>query len=164
MKTFVHILLVATCLVAYARGLPGGRRDSLEDDSLEDAVNVRFSLPSLNIPNSFFDTFNSMRQNILNYFWNMSDLTDIKIPEGANTTSTTKIIDGHVVTINETTYTSGDENGGTVFRIRTIDVMPQNNTLLLVDSDADTTPKTGVSESAETLENEISRNGDVLTA
>jgi len=28
---------------------------------------------------------------MLNYFWNMPDVTEIKIPEGANTTSTVKV-------------------------------------------------------------------------
>jgi len=50
-----------------------------------------------------------------------------QIPEGGNTTSTTKIIDGHVVTVNETTYQNGDDNSNTVFRIRTVDVKPLNN-------------------------------------
>lgn len=34
---------------------------------------------------------NRLRTNLLNYFWNLSDITDIKIPEGANTTSTVKV-------------------------------------------------------------------------
>jgi len=29
----------------------------------------------------------------MNYFWNMPNITDMKIPEGANTTSTTKVND-----------------------------------------------------------------------
>ena len=60
-----------------------------------------------------------------------------KIPDGANTTSTTKIVDGHVVTINETTYTDGDDVFGTQIRIRIIDVKPQNETILLTESEAD---------------------------
>jgi len=60
-----------------------------------------------------------------------------KIPDGANTTSTVKVIDGHVVTINETTYTDGDDSSGTVFRVRVVEVKPQNETLP-VDSGVDT--------------------------
>ena len=60
-----------------------------------------------------------------------------KIPDGANTTSTTKIVDGHVVTINETTYTDGDDVFGTQIRIRIIDVKPQNETILSTESQAD---------------------------
>ncbi|XP_046587213.1 icarapin-like isoform X1 [Neodiprion lecontei] len=51
-----------------------------------------------------------------------------KIPEGANTTSTTKVINGHVVTVNETTYSDGDENSGTVLRVRVVDIKPVNET------------------------------------
>ncbi|KAL7296339.1 hypothetical protein TKK_0010353 [Trichogramma kaykai] len=47
-----------------------------------------------------------------------------RLPEGANTTSTTKIVGNHTVTINETTYTDGDENSGMVYRIRVVDVKP----------------------------------------
>lgn len=76
-----------------------------------------------------------------------------------------QVINGHVVTINETTYTSGDDISGTAFRIRIIDVKPQNDTLPPIGSDADaTTPRTTApenTESAETVEdfnNEISKN------
>ncbi|XP_033225334.1 icarapin-like [Belonocnema kinseyi] len=100
------------------------------------------------------------------------------IPEGANTTSTTKIIDGHVVTINETTYTDGDENSGAIFRVRVIDVKPQNETLEIEGNPEakpvipsgpkkdveNTTPARSV-ETVEDLENEIPKNQvDTLTA
>lgn len=159
MKTYVAV--VAVCLIAYAQALPGARRDSIEDDF--DDVNFDITFPSL-----FADAFNRMRQNLMNYFWNMPDITDMKIPEGANTTSTTKVINGHVITINETTYTSGDENGGTAFRIRIIDVKPENDTLPAIGGGnaEPTTVKPEVAGSAETVEdfnNEIP-NKDVLTA
>ncbi|KAK0177771.1 hypothetical protein PV328_001785 [Microctonus aethiopoides] len=51
-----------------------------------------------------------------------------KIPESANKTSTTKIIDGHIVTINETTYNDDDSNSTFVFKIRTVDIQPENGT------------------------------------
>ncbi|KMQ93703.1 icarapin-like protein [Lasius niger] len=115
------------------------------------------------------ESLNRLRQNLMNYFWNMPDITDIPIPEGANTTSTTKIINGHVVTINETTYTSGDENGGTAFRIRIIDVKPENDTLPVIGGGnaEPTTVKAEAAESVETVEdfnNEIPNQKDVLTA
>lgn len=78
-----------------------------------------------------------------------------------------QIIDGHVVTINETTYSSGDENGGTAFRIRIIDVKPENDTLLGGGNTEPTTVKAEAEESRETVEdinNEIPKNTDVLTA
>lgn len=35
-----------------------------------------------------------------------------------------QVIDGHVVTVNETTYSSGDDNIGAVFRIKVVEVKP----------------------------------------
>lgn len=32
-----------------------------------------------------------MKENLLHYFWNIPDFTNVKIPEGANTTSTVKV-------------------------------------------------------------------------
>ena len=76
-----------------------------------------------------------------------------------------------MVTINETTYTSGDENGGTAFRIRIIDVKPENDTLPAIgDGNSNAEPTTAKtlepSGSAETVENfkEIPNNTDMLTA
>ncbi|CAK9825540.1 unnamed protein product [Anthophora retusa] len=100
-----------------------------------------------------------------------------KIPEGANTTSTTKIIDGHVVTINETTYMDGNDEFGTMIRVRVIDVKPQNETILMTESEADaevttlstskeesTTPSRSV-ETVEEFDNEIPKHQvDTLTA
>lgn len=77
-----------------------------------------------------------------------------------------QIIDGHVVTINETTYTSGDESSGTAFRIRIIDVKPQNDTGLISDVTTKAQPDSGESvETVEEFNNEISKSGgDTLTA
>lgn len=74
-----------------------------------------------------------------------------------------------MVTINETTYTSGDDASGTAFRIRIIDVKPQNDTVPAIGSDADAPPKptAAAPESAETVEdfnNEISKNVETLNA
>ena len=89
-----------------------------------------------------------------------------------------QIIDGHVVTINETTYTDGDENSGAIFRVRVIDVKPQNETLEIGGNPEaepvtpsgpkkeaeNTTPPRSV-ETVEDLENEIPKNQvDTLTA
>lgn len=41
-----------------------------------------------------------------------------------NTTSTTKVINGHKVTINETTYANEGDTAGTFFKIRVVDVHP----------------------------------------
>lgn len=77
-----------------------------------------------------------------------------------------QIINGHVVTINETTYTSGDDTSGSAFHIRIIDVKPQNDTIPAIGGDAEATTKPA-EESRETVEefnNEISKNVDTLTA
>lgn len=91
-----------------------------------------------------------------------------KIPDGANTTSTTKIVDGHVVTINETTYTDGDDVFATQIRIRIIDVKPQNETILLTESEADaevTTLPTRTATSSTATNTPTPRTGtDTATA
>lgn len=115
-----------------------------------------------------------------------------KIPEGANTTSTTKIIGDHQVTINETTYSDGDDNSGTIFRVRVVDVKPLNETTDAVETETSseeteaqptkrpdnspadkqnedreelTTPAPRSVESLEEFDNEIPKNQvDVLTA
>lgn len=75
-----------------------------------------------------------------------------KVPEGANTTSTTKVIGDHAVTINETTYTDGDENSGTVFRIRIIDVKPLNETAAEAAAGAAESSGEAEAEDAEEVE------------
>lgn len=137
----------------------------------------------------FFDSFLQSMESRMKRFWEqmagiLSRVPDRdvvswgKIPEGANTTSTTKIIDGHVVTINETTYMDGDDEHGILTRVRIISVKPQNDTILLTESAADaevtTLPttiegeSTTVSRSIETVEefdNEIPKNQvETLTA
>lgn len=37
------------------------------------------------------EAMNRIRHNLMSYFWNMPDITNMNIPEGANTTSTTKV-------------------------------------------------------------------------
>lgn len=74
-----------------------------------------------------------------------------------------------MVTINETTYTSGDDNGNTAFRIRIIDVKPQNETVPAIggggNTEATVKPEApGSAESVEEFNNEISKNADTLTA
>lgn len=72
-----------------------------------------------------------------------------------------------MVTINETTYTTGDNLSGTAFRIRIIDVKPQNETVETSGPGEAATVKPETPESRETVEefnNEISKNPDTLTA
>lgn len=53
------------------------------------------------------------------------------------------MIDGHVVTVNETTFSSGDDNMGAVFRIKVVEVHPSE------------TPETEETESEKPVEPEI---------
>lgn len=85
-----------------------------------------------------------------------------------------------MLTINETTYTDGNDEYSTLIRVRVIDVRPQNDTLLLTESETDsevttlpttvtskedrTTPSRSV-ETVEEFDNEIPKNQvDTLTA
>ncbi|XP_018406220.1 PREDICTED: icarapin-like [Cyphomyrmex costatus] len=163
MKTFVQVLLIAACFVACARSYPSRLGyDSSDEDDLD---SMGFDIA---MPNFFSDTINRLRQNLLNYFWTIPDITSFKAPEGANTTSTTKIINGHVVTINETTFVSGDNNSGTVFRIRTVDVKPQNETEVIGGSTEQPSvrpePESDSRETVEEFNNEIPKNTETLTA
>lgn len=89
----------------------------------------------------------------------------IRLPEGANTTSVTKVVEGHVVTVNETTYTNGNDTDGIVIRVRVIDVRPENDTIVRGDGDGDgeltTTLPTSTNRRTTTVTN---RNEDGTTA
>lgn len=127
-------MLVAACFVACAHSFPDARQDDndglllLEDPERE----YEKSLP--------IDPFDT--DPILSLSWNwpncwytrMSDLITKLMPwttnpkAANNTTSTTNIIDGHVVTVNETTYADGNDEYGIRIRVRVIDVKPENET------------------------------------
>ncbi|KAI4481622.1 hypothetical protein M0804_009143 [Polistes exclamans] len=104
-----------------------------------------------------------------------------KIPLGGNTTSTTKVINGHVLTINETIYKDNNDTDGIIFRVRVIDVKPQDDTTINENEDGAvnptvtttpdendnsqevTTPQRSV-ETVEEFDNEISNRREVLNA
>lgn len=52
-------------------------------------------------------------------------IPDLDLGKG-NTTSVTKVIDGHKVVINETKYSNENANGGAFFKVRVIEVKPEN--------------------------------------
>lgn len=58
-----------------------------------------------------------------------------------------QVIDGHVVTVNETTYSSGDDNMGAVFRIKVVEVLPSETPEGEGDSEAK--PETDAQPDAE---------------
>ncbi|XP_015509604.1 icarapin-like [Neodiprion pinetum] len=151
MKSAFRLLIFASALFAVAFAYPGARSASSESDEdfekvgpilvlsddLEDGFGGSFFS---SFPNNPFDGFLTRMQNMMKRLreqvaaslpdlGSSDGLYDIpKIPEGANTTSTTKVINGHVVTVNETTYSDGDENSGTVLRVRVVDIKPVNET------------------------------------
>nr|CAD7571007.1 unnamed protein product [Timema californicum] len=71
------------------------------------------------------------------------DLTDLA--SKGNTTSETKVINGTIMTINETSYI--DEATGTVFRIKSIDLHPSEMTPTEGESKPDVTTEAAVSSS-----------------
>jgi len=139
-------------------------RGSIFDDSEDDDDDEASDVPSLWHPfrfnkNSFQDIFSRMQETMNRIRAEMAaalaaqlgqgGLTPWgKIPEGANTTSTTKIIGDHAVTINETTYTDGDENSGTIFRVRVVDVKPLNDTTLTINNNDGNAATAGNNESS----------------
>ncbi|XP_017773767.1 PREDICTED: uncharacterized protein LOC108560641 [Nicrophorus vespilloides] len=85
-----------------------------------------------------------------------------------NTTSVTKVIDGHKVVINETQYENKDENGGSFYKVRIINVLPDSEETTNGDSeettngDSEIVPVTeshrDVEPIEDSLENEIEKS------
>ncbi|XP_076181980.1 icarapin-like [Ptiloglossa arizonensis] len=184
MKTFGGVLLVAACFVACTHSFPG----AFDFDSRELLNRSTFDIDDMGFDDSEemptwswsslfrshpLDGFYSSMQNIMKRWREqmagiLSRIPEqgvvpwSKIPDGANTTSTTKVINGHVVTINETTYVDGDDTYGSLIRVRIIDVKPQNETILLTESEADaevTTLPTTVTSATSTLSSEDRTTG-----
>lgn len=186
--------------------LPGGGRDmfgrpripnvpDVTDFDGDDSDESSWSIFRERYPSMYFDYVRQYLQELMNRFRDQmrvmasrfpSDFGFVgpwKIPEGANRTSTTKIIDGHVVTINETVYSDSNDTDGMFIRVRVFDIKPQNETTLTSGTDVETestipttvatetddkeevtTPMRSV-ETVEDLNNEIPGNQrDVLTA
>ncbi|XP_050521598.1 uncharacterized protein LOC126894552 isoform X2 [Daktulosphaira vitifoliae] len=75
----------------------------------------------------FKDILSQFEKDVMDYDSVIKTDSDEVMPKAENKTTTrTEIIDGHVVQINETTYTSGDENNKSFFHFKKIHVLPQN--------------------------------------
>lgn len=95
---------------------------------------------------------------------------DIDLGKG-NTTSVTKVIDGHKVVINDTVYKKEDDFGGAYFKVRIIDVKPDSSEVT-TESNAEegtvssTIAATSGSAERETVENsfenEISKSSETV--
>ncbi|XP_050521597.1 uncharacterized protein LOC126894552 isoform X1 [Daktulosphaira vitifoliae] len=73
------------------------------------------------------DILSQFEKDVMDYDSVIKTDSDEVMPKAENKTTTrTEIIDGHVVQINETTYTSGDENNKSFFHFKKIHVLPQN--------------------------------------
>lgn len=133
-------------------------------------------------PNPFFSTLGlyqnieamlaSMRQRINQIIGNLPRGStnetalfpgfDVDLGKG-NTTSVTKIIDGQKVVINETEYHTEGQNGESFFKVRIINVQPQES----AESTENPIESTPLSKNRETeavdesLDNEISKHREV---
>ncbi|XP_056631968.1 uncharacterized protein LOC130442029 [Diorhabda sublineata] len=94
-----------------------------------------------------------------NAFGGFPQIDDLDLGKG-NTTSETKIIDGHKVIINQTEYHKDSENGSAFFKVRVIDVQPTEK-----DSEEVTSTVSPIkdTESLEnSVENEIQKNNEAI--
>ncbi|XP_018359660.1 PREDICTED: icarapin-like [Trachymyrmex cornetzi] len=166
MKTFLQVLLVAACFVACTRSFPRSSPSIPNPFEEEDNDDPYFFTPQFQFPMLFERIIQNLRRTFSGDITSLFHETNIPIPEGANTTSTTKIIDGHVVTLNETTYSRGNENGDISFRIRIIDVKPLNETEVIGGGSTEqpSEPDPGSRETVEEFNNEIPKNTETLTA
>ncbi|RZC36535.1 uncharacterized protein BDFB_013910, partial [Asbolus verrucosus] len=86
---------------------------------------------------------------------------DIDLSKG-NTTSITKVIDGHKVVINETEYKHEGDFGGSFFKVRIIDVQPDSSELTTEKNAEEITTNSKDTESVEnSFENEIPKTREI---
>ncbi|KAF7993860.1 hypothetical protein HCN44_011129 [Aphidius gifuensis] len=111
-----------------------------DGDSDEDSLGYhpfRFNFDSSSFFKRMQDTMKNLEAQLANSFSHIPKPGSLlpwgNVPDGANSTSTKKVIDGHVVTINETTYKSDDDS--TYVRFRIVDVQPDNTTDVTTESD-----------------------------
>ncbi|XP_076282455.1 icarapin-like [Lasioglossum baleicum] len=147
MKTFGGVLLVAACFVACAHSFPGPVQDDSDERFLVVYPRRDFekSLPTDPFENDPLDSFSWAWPN---WYTRMSDLIKNLMPwpespKGTNTTSTTNIINGHVVTVNESTYSDGDDEFGIRIRVRVVEIQPQNETIPETERGPNTEGTTG---------------------
>lgn len=189
MKSFGGVLLVAACFVACAHSFPGAVMDDSDDGYF--LVQPGGESGSFQSFDSFdSDPLDSLAWTLPSWYTRVSNLFKSLMtwptnPKSANTTSTTNIIGGHVVTVNDTTFTDGNDEYGIRIRVRVIDIKPENGSLPQTEKDSDaevttlptvaatestssqeerTTPARSV-ETLEDFENDIPKNQvDTLTA
>ncbi|XP_046388186.1 icarapin-like [Ischnura elegans] len=125
--------------------LEGGRPRDVEESSEED-FGVRRSPDDYESPwsgsfSNFFQGMQAMMWQLRNQMQEVLRRIPQESLEGSsgfeiaqpwngipgNSTSTTKVINGHVVTVNETTYTRGTNGSSAVFHIKVVDIKPQQS-------------------------------------
>ncbi|CAH1989399.1 unnamed protein product [Acanthoscelides obtectus] len=82
---------------------------------------------------------------------------DLDLGKG-NTTSVTKIINGHKVVINETEYSKDDDLGGAFFHVRVIDVRPEDEGKASGETSTTNTKDVEPLSGQDSRENEIPQN------
>jgi hypothetical protein len=89
------------------------------------------------------------------------DIADLDLGKG-NTTSVTKVIDGHKVVINETEFKKQGDFGGAFFKVRIIDVQP-NSSEMTTEENAEpiTNPPKDTESMENSFENEIPKNKEI---
>ncbi|GLV37367.1 hypothetical protein CBL_10666 [Carabus blaptoides fortunei] len=141
MKLFCGLLLVTAIFALPADPRPAEDATTFESEEIDTGVE---RVPTRPYYGFFEDMFERMRRQMLEL---MGAVPRIGSPNGGNTTSVTKIIDGHKVTINETVYSSGDgENVASVVKVRVVDVRPNT------DEDGAGSINTDSTGSVETIE------------
>ncbi|CAD6211851.1 GSCOCG00003864001-RA-CDS [Cotesia congregata] len=140
-----------------------GELPNFDDDGGFRFTPIKFNFRPIQTDDSFIPFFSGfqdmvkqMREEMNKMFAGFPSLDDLKplggIPKDAiNKTSSkseTKVINGHKVTINETTFSDGTNNSNTFVRFKVIHVRPENETS--VETGSDTSP-----ESVEVVETEV---------
>ncbi|XP_055387254.1 putative uncharacterized protein DDB_G0282499 [Condylostylus longicornis] len=151
--------LIATLMIATSIAIPvNNPNDDVENvevaypqRNVEDVepVYTPFLVPISISPYSFFDGFEdyfrTIRERLLGRFLEAADTFELD-PSKANSTSETKIINGHRVEINNTVYVDKDENGNEIVKVRVVHIRP-------LDLEDDST-------TISSINSDINNNGD----
>ncbi|XP_071454967.1 icarapin-like [Hetaerina americana] len=119
----------------------GGEESGEEDFGIRRATDDDYESPWSSSFSGFFQGMQAMMWQLRNQMQEVLRRIPQETLEGSNsfdigqswngipgnTTSTTKVINGHVVTVNETTYTRGNNGSSAVFHIKVVDIKPQQS-------------------------------------
>lgn len=133
MKTFTSAVLLLAAVFALTDCLPPAPREhtdlmfvpleSSETEYSEELEPHSYTPFGFSFP-GFFNDFDAMIRRFAESLKHFAIGTPQNLGEITNATSTQEVVDGHVVTINDTTYTKKGNNSDAVFVVRVIDVKP----------------------------------------